>query len=434
MRIIREAKYTDIDALLAIFNEARRTIAELGIDQWQNGYPNREVIEQDIENGEGYVLELDGEVVAAFAMLKGEEPTYSQIYDGSWLSGEKDAYTAIHRFAITPACRGIGIAKDILDFAACQSLSTGKGSLRIDTHEGNVVMRRMLEKNGFLHVGRIYLESGDARVAYEKILTPILSHYRDQACAFLQQNLENNIAYSVLYRILATKCNHIFTNYKDIIVCHSNPPYPVWVWSETANEQTAALISSCLKENFPHGSGVILSEELLSHLGVIDPVFACAQTKMELLAYRLDTLVPPPRPTTGKMELADLADLELLALYRQRMSYEMEGFTFSIEECREKMRELISQKRLFVWRDRGKIVSTTSLEPCAPYAKIAAVYTSPEHRRRGYAIHLVHDTCAVAQSQGLTPILYTDGGYAASNAAYQKIGFRRVSRLLNIVL
>ena len=46
----------------------------------------------------------------------------------------------------------------------------GKKSLRIDTHEGNVVMRKMLEKHSFVHCGTIYLENGDARVAYEKML------------------------------------------------------------------------------------------------------------------------------------------------------------------------------------------------------------------------------------------------------------------------
>ena len=46
----------------------------------------------------------------------------------------------------------------------------GKSSLRIDTHEGNVVMRRMLEKQGFMPCGTILLQNGDPRVAYEKVL------------------------------------------------------------------------------------------------------------------------------------------------------------------------------------------------------------------------------------------------------------------------
>ena len=46
----------------------------------------------------------------------------------------------------------------------------GKLSLRIDTHEGNLAMRKMLAKNGFVYCGVIYLAGGDKRVAYERIL------------------------------------------------------------------------------------------------------------------------------------------------------------------------------------------------------------------------------------------------------------------------
>jgi hypothetical protein len=33
---IRKSSVSDIDSLLEIFSEARKTIAALGIDQWQN--------------------------------------------------------------------------------------------------------------------------------------------------------------------------------------------------------------------------------------------------------------------------------------------------------------------------------------------------------------------------------------------------------------
>ena len=45
-----------------------------------------------------------------------------------------------------------------------------RNSLRIDTHKGNVVMRRMLEKHDFKYCGIIFLQSGEERVAYEKII------------------------------------------------------------------------------------------------------------------------------------------------------------------------------------------------------------------------------------------------------------------------
>ena len=69
--------------------------------------------------------------------------------------------------------RGRGIAGEIINYATATARSLGRKGLRIDTHRGNVVMRKMLEKQGFSHCGTIYLENGDERVAYEKIITEV---------------------------------------------------------------------------------------------------------------------------------------------------------------------------------------------------------------------------------------------------------------------
>ena len=182
--LIRKTEITDLEAVMPIFDEARATIAALGIDQWQNGYPSREIIEKDIELSQSCVVvsdggictscgSLGGKISATFALIFCGEPTYDTIYDGEWLTGESDSYIAIHRVAISVAMRGRGIAGEIINYATDKARSLGRRSLRIDTHRGNVVMRKMLEKQGFFHCGTIYLENGDERVAYEKIIAEV---------------------------------------------------------------------------------------------------------------------------------------------------------------------------------------------------------------------------------------------------------------------
>ncbi|MBQ7398059.1 MAG: GNAT family N-acetyltransferase [Clostridia bacterium] len=170
--IIRQANVNDIDALMALFAEARATIAALGIDQWQNGYPSLAVVSEDVTLNRSYVVEIDGAVVGTFVLILDGEPTYDRIYDGQWGTGDTNCYVAIHRVAVSVARRGSGISTAIINYAAEVACSMGRASLRIDTHRGNAVMRRMLEKHGFAHCGSIYLENGDHRVAYEKILNP----------------------------------------------------------------------------------------------------------------------------------------------------------------------------------------------------------------------------------------------------------------------
>ena len=168
---IRRSTQQDTEALLLLFDEARGTIAKLGINQWQNGYPSKDVIENDVEKLQSHCVEIDGEIVGTYALIDDGEPTYDEIFGGNWLTGDgKDHYYAIHRVAISVKSRGSGISTKIIDFCADKARENGKISLRIDTHKGNVVMRKMLEKNGFTHCGTIYLSDGAERVAYEKLI------------------------------------------------------------------------------------------------------------------------------------------------------------------------------------------------------------------------------------------------------------------------
>ena len=169
---IRQGRVNDLDAMRTLYAEARGTIAALGIDQWQNGYPEREILLEDVRQGWSRVLDEAGEVVGAFALIPDGEPTYDVIEDGHWITGDENRqYMTVHRVAIAVRCRGRGYAKQLLDYVARSAREHGLSSVRIDTHEGNVVMRRMLEKNGFARCGIIRLTDGARRVAYEKTLS-----------------------------------------------------------------------------------------------------------------------------------------------------------------------------------------------------------------------------------------------------------------------
>lgn len=49
-------------------------------------------------------------------------------------------------------------------------LSKGVHSIKIDTHEENISMQRLLKKNKFQYRGVIYLEDGNKRIAFERTL------------------------------------------------------------------------------------------------------------------------------------------------------------------------------------------------------------------------------------------------------------------------
>ena len=162
----RKATTNDIDRIMQIFDGARKRIAELGINQWQDGYPHEEIILEDVSLSRSYVGEVDGRVAATIMIMTDPEPTYEVIYDGKW-AVEGD-YLTIHRIALDGALCGTGAAKKLMAFAESQAIEHKLKSIRVDTHEGNIPMRKNLEKNGYVYCGIIHLKNGDERVAYQK--------------------------------------------------------------------------------------------------------------------------------------------------------------------------------------------------------------------------------------------------------------------------
>ena len=66
------------------------------------------------------------------------------------------------------------LMQSLVKLAAEMTKEAGYGSIRIDTHEGNIPMRTFLKKQGFEECGIIYLSNegcvDNKRIAYEKIL------------------------------------------------------------------------------------------------------------------------------------------------------------------------------------------------------------------------------------------------------------------------
>ena len=159
---IRLAEAEDLPALRRIYAAAREFMAKHGnAAQWGSNFPPDELLLSHISRRELYVFEeiSIGNLHAAFALVRGEDPAYRKI-DGSWLSSLP--YLTIHRVASDGTARGV--FSSIVKFA-------GKicPHLRADTHEKNAAMRAALIKNGFSKRGEVRLADNSPRLAYEKL-------------------------------------------------------------------------------------------------------------------------------------------------------------------------------------------------------------------------------------------------------------------------
>ena len=154
---IRRATLQDLDRMLEIYDYARAFMKSTGNPtQWSGGYPSRELLLADIEEGVSFVAEEEGVIHGTFMFYNGKDGIYDVIEDGAWLNDEP--YAVIHRIA------GDGQIKGLLSMAV-EYGSQFSDNLRMDTHRDNRVMQHTLEKNGFVRCGIIHLENGDPRIA-----------------------------------------------------------------------------------------------------------------------------------------------------------------------------------------------------------------------------------------------------------------------------
>ena len=158
---IRKAKMEEIDTLMNIYSIAREFMIKTNNpNQWGKTNPTIEMVKNDILNGNSYVLCNDSKIEAVFALIFGKDPTYSVIENGNWLNDNE--YVTIHRIASKGNIHGV--FNFVINY--CKKFNL---DIRIDTHNDNLVMQGLIEKNGFKKCGIIYLKNGSPRIAYQLV-------------------------------------------------------------------------------------------------------------------------------------------------------------------------------------------------------------------------------------------------------------------------
>lgn len=159
MLTVRTATDADLDRVMEIYEIARAFMIENGNPtQWADGYPQRELVQEDIRTGTCRVV-CDGEkVCGVFALLAGDDPWYRRIENGQWRNDEP--YLAIHRIASDGTRHGVfqcavNFAKERCD------------NVRIDTHRDNRVMQKLILKHGFIRCGTVFVAGDSPRIAYQ---------------------------------------------------------------------------------------------------------------------------------------------------------------------------------------------------------------------------------------------------------------------------
>lgn len=162
----RIATAEDKNIIWEVLQGAIQRRKEDGSNQWQDGYPNLEQIQIDLDNHAGYVLTDNGVVVAYVALYLNDEPEYDNI-EGEWLSNGD--FVCFHRLAVAENQVGKGLAKIMFDCIEQFTKKKGFPSIKADTNFDNEPMKYLFVKTGYKYCGQVYFR-GSPRKAYEKLV------------------------------------------------------------------------------------------------------------------------------------------------------------------------------------------------------------------------------------------------------------------------
>jgi predicted GNAT family acetyltransferase len=151
------------------------------------------------------------------------------------------------------------------------------------------------------------------------------------------------------------------------------------------------------------------------------------EMSMHERVYELRKVILPPQPA-GRMRLAEMADLEIVAqwifaFYVEALPDELHSLT----EAREAAETRIRDQEFYLWDDGQPVAMAGRTRPTPNGCCIGPVYTPPELRGHGYATALTAGLSQVLLDSGKQfTALFTNLSNPISNSIYQKIGYRPV--------
>lgn len=157
----------DLDEILELSRSCARKMNEMGIHQWHEDYPSREVFESDLEQKELYCYKEGNEIAGVITLNEKVDDSYHNI---NWKI-ESGKHLVVHRLAVHPKFQGRGIAKKIMDFAEQKAKNENYSSIKLDAYSLNEINLSFYKKRGYEKLGQIYLELKEPFYCFQLDLT-----------------------------------------------------------------------------------------------------------------------------------------------------------------------------------------------------------------------------------------------------------------------
>ncbi len=152
------------------------------------------------------------------------------------------------------------------------------------------------------------------------------------------------------------------------------------------------------------------------------------QLLMDQGVYRLNKVNETLEHSPGTWRYAEELDSSLIEKWFNLFENDT-GLPISpIDNVNKRVARFLKEREVFLWEDKGKIVSMTKKSrPTKNGVTVSMVFTPQEERNKGYARTLVTAVSRELLKDFDFCVLYTDMMNPTSNKIYREIGYERIA-------
>ena len=132
-----------------MYSAAIENMEKQGIHQWDNIYPDKETLRQDILQNQMYTGEKDNKIAVCFVLNEECDEEYKK---ASWICPDA-RFCIIHRLCVTPIFQKQGIAGQTMEYIEKLCKNQGYDSIRLDCFTQNPYSQKLYNKAGYSITG-----------------------------------------------------------------------------------------------------------------------------------------------------------------------------------------------------------------------------------------------------------------------------------------
>ena len=163
MQHFRLASINEVDYINSMFDAVKAKGRIDGTSDWDEDYPNIDIIAEDIKNKGLYVLEDQDKIIASISIVE-DEP--EEIRDLGW---ERVKSCFLVRLCVAPEYQGKGIGEQMMKSISIIAKEKGYKATHHLAANVNKAANRLYKRMGYRDLGLIHAYGTDF-IAYEKLL------------------------------------------------------------------------------------------------------------------------------------------------------------------------------------------------------------------------------------------------------------------------